>query len=197
MMIPGLQGAMLDMALGQFKKELKNPNSQVSKKFNGMLYGDPKTGSKGLLDQITDPQNLFSENKPVDTSKYKRKLHEALVDNSLNLIGSAAEGVGKAAGTYQSLLGDALMAITGSYQQGNLINPLAMMPAVAFGHKTKGGVYNILGQTAGDILHNTSKDIAYNREKDKQTELLLNEHPSGQYFDARKQLTKNTRGLTS
>ena len=209
----GIKEAIMNMALDQFKKELKNPNSDVSKKFNSMLYGDSESGDGGLFGKFTDG-SMFDEASSgsggggsdiiedtgtsqkysdVDTkmSKYKRSIPQMVLDNVLPAAGTVARTAGTGLNAYNSLLGNALIAVSNSMGSNGFDNPFAMATALGLGKNAKGAVQGaILGGT-GDIVENIGRDIKMEREKERETELLLHEKPPGQFYDSRKQLTKN------
>lgn len=198
--------AIMQMALKEFTKELKNPNSPASKKFKGMLYGDPSTGEGGLFEKFTDgsifdeksntkPTDEKSNTKPTEEeisaelSKYKRNAGQAALDNFLQGGGTVAKGAGKVWNAYHGLLGDALLAVTKSVQSQGYDNPFYMSPAVAAGRKALGNIGEIAGDTAGTIMQDVGKDVKSEREKEREVELLLRQRPSGQFYDARRKLT--------
>ena len=202
-----IQQAILDMAMKRFEKELSNPNSEVSKKFQGMLYGDPATGKKGLFDTFTDGSAFGNDetDNPLDPDEaqkqtdaavkeqmehYKRTPMQTVQDNLLSGLGTGARAAGKGFNIYNSLLGDALLAISQGVKSQGYDNAFAAAPAYAMGRKARGAIGDIALGAVGDILSNTGRDLKYEREKDKETELLLRSRPSGQFYDARKQLTK-------
>ena len=189
--------AIMQMALKEFTKEIKNPNSPVSKKFKGMLYGDPSTGEGGLFEKFTDG-SIFDEKsntKPTEEeisaelSKYKRNAGQAALDNLLQGGGTVAKGAGKVWNAYHGLLGDALLAVTKGVQSQGYDNPFYMSPAVAAGRKALGNIGEITGDTAGTIMQDVGKDVKSEREKEREVELLLRQRPSGQFYDARRKLT--------
>lgn len=209
----GIQQAILEMAIDKFGKELKNPNSELSKKFTGALFGDKASGTRGIFDEITDADSMkniltgeqdSSKDKNVQIpdrvrsaeeiaasmERYKRTPLEAFVDNALPTVGKVAKGVGTGVNAYHSLLGNALLAAHKSLQTPGYADPFAFAPVGAAGLQAKGSIAQVAGDTASEALHAISNDLKYNREKDKETEILLSERPSGQFYDARKQLSK-------
>lgn len=211
----GIQQAILEMAMERFGKELKNPNSELSKKFTGALFGDKTNGTRGIFDELTDmdamkgmltgqDQNASQEQAPdkirtaeeiaAAMDRYKRTPLEAFVDNALPTVGKVAKGVGTGVNAYHSLLGDALLAVQKGLQTPGYADPFALAPLAAAGLKAKGAIAQVAGDTTDSITHSVSNDLKYNREKDKETEILLSERPSGQFYDARKQLSKGQFG---
>lgn len=188
--------AIMQMAVKEFIKEVKDPNSPVAKKFKGMLYGDPDTGKGGLFEKFTD-SSMFDESstKPneeeiqTELSKYKRNAGQVALDNLLKGGGTLAKGAGKVWNAYHGLLGDALLAVTQGVQSKGYDNPFYMAPATAAGRKALGGIGEIAGDTAGTIMQDVGKDIKSEREKERDVELLLRQRPSGQFYDARRKLT--------
>lgn len=199
------------MAIDSFVKELKDPDSELSKKFTGALFGDKEKGTRGIFDDITDAdamKGLFTEqdqNTGQDQApdrirtadeieatmdKYKRTPLEAFIDNALPTVGKVAKGVGTGVNAYHSLLGDALLAVQKGLQTPGYADPFAMAPLAAAGLKAKGAIAQVAGDTTDSVTHSISNDLKYNREKDRQTELLLDVRPPGQFYDSRKQLTK-------
>lgn len=211
----GVQQAILEMAMEKFGKELKNPNSELSKKFTGALFGDKTSGTRGIFDELTDAdamkgmltgqdQNANQEQAPdrirtaeeiaAAMDRYKRTPLEAFIDNAVPTTGKIAKGVGTGINAYHSLLGDALLAVQKGLQTPGYADPFAMAPLAAAGLKAKGAIAQVAGDTTDSITHSVSNDLKYNREKDKETEILLSERPSGQFYDARKQLSKGQFG---
>lgn len=192
-----IKEAIMQMALKEFTKELKNPNSEVSKKFNTMLYGNQTTGEGGLFDKFTD-SSMFNNEQPrrsddeieEEMKRYRRNGWQVATDNIIPALGTAARTVGKGMNAYNSLLGDALIAVSNGVQSQGFDNPFAMTAALAAGKKARGAAIDVIGSGLGEIADNVSKDIKSEREKEREAELLLRERPSGQFYDARKQLTK-------
>lgn len=184
----------MQMALKQFTKELNNPNSPIAKKFNTMLYGDPNNpDDEGLFGKFTDGSQFddaTEENIQNELSRYKRSTGQAIADNVLQGLGTAAKGAGSAWNAYHGLLGDALLASSQAAQSPGYANPFVMVPTIAAGRKAAGQVGGIIGDTIGTILQDVGQDIKSEREKEREVELLLRQHPSGQFYDARRKLTK-------
>ena len=195
----GMEDIITKMAMREFTKELKDPNSLVSKKFNDLLYGNKKNGTPGLFEQYLK-EDMYSPSKAAEQSeqaiqadleRYKRTTGQAVIDNILPAVGTALKGTGGAVNAYKSLLGDALLAVSQGLGSEGFDNPFVMGNAAGLGKKATGAIANIGLNAAGDIATGISKDIKNEREKEKETELLLRERPSGQFYDSRKQLTKN------
>ena len=192
-----IKEAIMQMALKQFTNELKNPNSEVSKRFNSMLYGNKQTGEGGLFDKLTD-STTYTDKNPIhsegeiqqEMQHYKRTPSQAIIDNLMPSLATAADVAGTGIGTYKSLLGDALIAISEGVKSKGFDNPFAMATALGMGKKANGVVQNALFSGSAKILNDVSKDIKKEREKEREAELLLRERPSGQFYDARRQLTK-------
>ena len=194
--MPSMQDAIMQMALNAFKNELKNPNSEISKKFNSMLYGNPQTGEGGLFDKFTNGDMLNEQPKRSEAeiqeelNHYKRTPRQAISDNVLSSLGTAARTAGKSINAYDSLLGDALLAVSEGVGSKGFDNPFAMTAALGAGKKARGTVNDTLFSGAGKIVEDIGSDIKNEREKEREAELLLRERPSGQFYDARKQLSK-------
>lgn len=198
----GMEEVITQMAQKSFMKELNNPDSPIAKKFQDMLYGNKTTGQGGLFEKMLNeaPSTITQGDKPVARSNaeieaemqnYKRKTKETVLDNVLNSGGTLLKGAGDMAGGYHNLLGDALLAVSAGIASPGYSNPLFMAPAVVAGKKAKGMLWQKGLNTLGDVTKEVGSDLKHEREKDKETELLLRERPSGQFYDSRKQLTKN------
>ena len=198
----GMEEVITQMAQKSFMKELNNPNSPIAKKFQDMLYGNKTTGQGGLFEKMLNeaPSTITQGDKPVTRSNaeieaemqnYKRKTKETVLDNVLNSGGTLLKGAGDMAGGYHNLLGDALLAVSAGLGSQGFDNPFAMTAAAAAGKKAKGMLLQKGLNTLGDVTKEVGSDLKHEREKDKETELLLRERPSGQFYDSRKQLTKN------
>lgn len=193
-----MEDVITQMATKSFMKELKNPESPIAKKFNSMLYGDKTTGKGGLFEKYMNESMLDNPDKAktdeqvaTEMKNYSRTKGEAALDNTLSGVGTALKAGGNMANLYHGLLGDALIAVSQGLGSQGFDNPFAMATAAGLGKKALGGMTGLGLNAAGDIAQNVGTDIKQNREKNKETELLLRERPSGQFYDARKQLTKN------
>lgn len=184
-----MKEAILELALDKFKAEIANPASPVAIKFNTMLYGDPANNVKGLFDKFTNyDDGLPQPDVEEEIKRYKRTPLQTLEDNMLGTAGIAAKGAGDVVTGGSSLLGDALMRMSKS--NAPIQNPLAPFMGAA------GGVVNAGGKLAGGALgllgnaiSSMHKDIQNNREKEREAELLIREHPNGAFYDARRMLT--------
>jgi hypothetical protein len=192
--------AVKKLVFEKFTEQLKDPDSAISQEFNKTLYGDKATGKRGILERMSQGEGL--EDTPKDTmlsseqlneamKKYKRTAGQTAFDLAVPAVGTAAKAGTTAYNAYQSLLGDALLAVSQGLQSQGFDNPMALVPAAALATKAKGAVAATLGDAANTIAQGIAQDVKYNREKDKATELLISQNPSGQFFDARKQMTKN------
>lgn len=196
--------AVKKLVFKKFTEQLKDPNSEISQEFNKTLHGDKATGKRGILERMSQGEGL--EDTPKDTpkdtvlsgdqlneamKKYKRTAGQTAFDLAVPAVGTAAKAGTAAYNVYQSLLGDALLAVSQGLQSQGFDNPMALVPAAALATKAKGAVSATLGDAANTIAQGIAQDVKYNREKDKATELLMSQNPSGQFFDARKQMTKN------
>ena len=202
--------AIMQMAIEQFKKELKDPKSKASKKFSTILYGDPAAGTKGLFDKFTEyeeptvpvsaPTDAESDAEPElapDTSerdidseleRYKRSGLQIAGDVAGEALGTVHKGVGNITKNTGSILGDALIAL-GQSRQG-YANPLAPVATlVGSGMKVGGNVLGGASGILGEAIEAIGKDVRNNREKEREAELLLREHPNGAFYDARRKLT--------
>lgn len=195
-----LQDAIMQIALGKFQEELSNPNSPITKKFNETLFGNGKDDS-GLLYKFAS-DNAPSNNVPKrsdeeiaqEMKRYTRKPGEVIRDNVLSGTGRLIKGVGNAYNAYESLLGDALLAVNGAVANNaaasGMANPLILGAVPALGRKARGAIVKEGTDTTSDILNNIATDLKYDSEKRRQTEILLRERPTGKYYDARKQMSK-------
>ena len=188
-----IKEAILKMALKQFKRELSTPGSAVAAKFNTMLYGDPANGTPGLFDKFTeyDPKEgiMTEEQLQNEIGRYKRNLPQVAADVAGTTLSTLGQGVGKTIAGGSNLFGNALIAMSKS-RAGNIANPIAPLlgaagNVAAMGGKIAGGALNTVGKTIGAI----SNDIKSNREKEREAELLIREHPNGAFYDARRKLT--------
>ena len=64
----------MQMALKEFTKKLEDPNSEVSRKFNSMLYGNQQTGESGLFDKFTDGSMFNDENSKRTKDEIKKEM---------------------------------------------------------------------------------------------------------------------------
>lgn len=202
----GIREAIMNMALEKFTEELGNPNSDLSKKFTSMLYGNEQTGQKGTFDTLSEGGNsggAITEDSgtgrvttnDVDIKakmkNYKRSIPQMIIDNVLPAGATVARTAGAGLNTYNSLLGDALIAVSNGLGSNGFDNPFAMAAALGLGKKAKGVVQGAILSGVGNIAENVGRDIKMEREKERETELLMREKPPGQFYDSRKQLTKN------
>jgi len=185
--------AIMQVALDKFKNELSNPNSPVAKKFNTMLYGDPTQKIQGLFDKLTeyaDPSNEPRRDLDDELRRYKRTPLQAAGDIAGTAIGTIGKGAGDTIRNTGSIIGDALMSLSRGPAQGGIQNPLAPVGTLIGGTIKAGS--NLIGGTTGmlgEAISAVTKDIRNNREKERETELLLREHPNGAFYDARRKLT--------
>lgn len=198
-----LKEAIMKLAMDKFMDELKNPNSMVSKKFNSMLFGDPAAGTPGLFEQelnnlATTVTGGSGKSAPTDkeiddeVARYKRSTGEAIATNGLNVLGEAAGAAGNAYSLYNGLLGDALLAVSGGLKTNGYTSPFFMAPAIAAGKKAKGGIAQVVGNSASNISKGIAADIKNNNEKDRETELLIRQHPNNGFYESRRSLNRNT-----
>lgn len=181
----------------EFAKELKKPDSPIAKKFRETLFGVNGDGQGGMFEKALNGQ--FDDKKPRMSDdevkkamgSYKRKGWQTVLDNVLPTVGTTVQTIGDVGNVRNSLLGDALLAMSNAIQQPGFANPLPLMPVVAAGKKARGGIEHLLGTGVNTIATDISKDIKHNREKENEAELLLRERPSGQFYDARRKLTTN------
>lgn len=192
--------AMIKQAVKSFEKELENPNSTVYKRFQSILKGDPTKGVRGLYDDMLEPgfgqpQQVSPEEQEKalqdNLGRYKRTAGQKVLDAAGTVTANVAEGAGNAWNMYHDLLGDALLAMSKPQQSQywSPVNEGSMLPYV-LGMKAKGGVGKIVGDTVGKSISEIQKRAAYERERDKETEILLREHPNGLYFDAQRKLSQ-------
>lgn len=202
--------AIMQMAIEQFKKELKDPKSKASKKFSTILYGDPAAGTKGLFDKFTEYEEpIVPVSTPTDAKsdaeselapdaserdidaelkRYKRSGLQIAGDVAGEVLGMVHKGVGNITKNTGSILGDALIAL-GQSRQG-YANPLAPVATlVGSGMKIGGNVLGGASGILGEAIEAIGKDVRNNREKEREAELLLREHPNGAFYDARRKLT--------
>ena len=187
---------VMQLALNQFINELKNPSSNVTKKFNTMLYGDPATGTKGLFDTftsytITDAVQVEQRIKD-ELARYKRSSGQIAGDAALTAASALGKGAGDVISKGSSLLGSALSSM--GKGGGQIQNPLAPILNAAGGALAAGGAaIGGAASTVGNALGAIHKDISNNREKEREAELLIRERPSGAFYDARRKLTTGVK----
>lgn len=193
----GMQELVMEFAMKEFAKELKKPDSPIAKKFRETLFGVNGDGQGGMFEKALNGR--FDDKKPRMSDdevkkamgSYKRKGWQTVLDNVLPTVGTTVQTIGDVGNVRNSLLGDALLAMSSAIQQPGFANPLPLMPVVAAGKKARGGIEHLLGTGVNNIATDISKDIKHNREKENEAELLLRERPSGQFYDARRKLTTN------
>ena len=187
---------VMQLALDQFINELKNPSSNVTKKFNTMLYGDPVTGTKGLFDTFTSytlPDAVEKEKRvQAELDRYKRSGGQIAGDAALTAASALGKGAGNVISKGSSLLGSALSSM--GKGGGRIQNPLAPILNAAGGALAAGGAaIGGAASTVGNALDAIHKDIVSNREKEREAELLIRERPSGAFYDARRKLTTGVK----
>lgn len=210
----GLKEMLMDMALEKFMDELKNPNSPTAQKFDTIMNGDPANGVEGVFDKLTKQMSTIADDdnsqpasaqtiNPKDiealSKNYKRSTGQAVLDNVLRSSGTVLKGAGKGFNIYNSLLGDAMLAMQQSMNGSNAYSsPFFAMTPTALGIKARGAIGETIGDTAGTVLQDVSLDLQGNREKNIQTALMLagKDGPPSAIFDSRKQMTKMQQGST-
>lgn len=192
-------------AVKAFEKELENPKSSLNKQLVDLLNGTNgqpgiyKNIFEGLTPKMPTPvaNPSSSQPDPAQTEqelirnmrRYMKSPAEHVATGVANVAANAASGLGNAFGAANIGLGDAILAMTRS--PGNYVNPGANAAAAfAAGKTTRGTVGKVIGDSVANTIKSIVGDVDASRERDKQTELLLRERPSGQFFDSRKQLTK-------
>jgi len=207
---------VIDMALKLFIKEALDPNSPVHKMIvekvgdvagnmigsalgmgsNGGKGSPASQGAQGAEGASTDastgaPTSTRSEEEiQAEMLRYRRNPFQMAVDTVLPAAANIAKGAGTAAKGYNSLLGNALMAVSQGLQSPGFSNPFAMAPAMAAGAQAKGLVQEAAGDTIHDTLKYWANDLKSNREKEQNIELLLREHPSGAYYEDKGKTTR-------
>lgn len=193
-----IQDTIFKMAMNQFEKELRNPSSPIAIKFKTMLYGDPATGAKGIFDEWTNPANYMPPDekeleakRQAEIDRYKRTPKQTALDIGFGTAGTLGKGLGDTLSEGSSIFGDALAAMSKS--RNGFGSPFGPLPELIGGAAKVGG--KLLGgvaSTVGNALTNIGKDLKSNREMEREAELLIRERPNGQFYDARKQLSKGT-----
>ena len=212
-----MEQLLTQFAMKMFENELKNPNSSVTQQFKEMLFGGPN--NEGAVTNAIDSMTPEGQKKAKKLAEkeakkadkqckqelekafnnYRRSDKEAFQDNAMQAAGTASKAAGNIFGLYDNLLGDALLAVSGSMTTPGYTNHLAMAPSIAAGQKFKGGMKAGIGNAVGDIIGNIGKDLSMNRETDRQTRLMLESQgsdinvPSG-YWDLRKQANNIVAG---
>lgn len=187
------KGGLYDTLLQQAKAELEK-NKPLTDEEKKQLEEEAKKAAKQEARQEAKQKQLEKAELEKEIKGYKRTTGQAILDNVLQSTGTISKGAGKAFGAYNSLLGDALIAISNGITTPGYSNPLFMMPALAAGKKARGAIGNIAGDTAGTVFQDVGRDLRYNREKDKMTEMMLKHDLNGASIDALKQLTKQSAG---
>lgn len=114
----------------------------------------------------------------------------------LDLIGDLSRGAGQAYNGYNSILGSALSAMAANMIPASEAavygNPmLATAPMVAAPMLAKGYVANIAGNVISDFTKGLSSDIMAEAQREKLNKSLVEQHPSGYYYNAMNQLREH------
>lgn len=191
----GMEQMITQFAMKMFEQELQDPNSAVTQRFKDLLFGD--SGSvTSAMESMTPEEQKKAERKERSREKkamekrrqqtdeayndYKRTTGEKFMDNALPTAGAVAQTLGNMSGIYNSLLGDALLAVS----QANAANgqPLLndMAPGVAMTMKLKGGLGQALGNGVAQALNGIGADLKTGRDKERNAKLMLDMQGAGQ-----------------
>lgn len=165
------------------KKYIKNKIVGDLVKDDGAL-SSPKLGSlwnksATTVDPVLDDKVVASRMKPYQKGLWKDVLYG---------VGSAAgdiiEGAGDVIGTRQSLLGDALSALSHVADSPGYVNPLnAAVAPISIGRKMSGYTAKKFGEVANTALHDVIDPLKKHRDLMRNAELLIRERPNTGFYN--------------
>lgn len=129
-----------------------------------------------------------------DPKNYHTPWHDVAVEEGLKGVGAIVKGVNDYTAAKHSILGAALLAAAKSAvpaqaaaMYGNPYEAGAIMSGVP--HGAQAAKSTIIGNVINGVLGSTARNIRDTNEKNREVDLLVDEHPSGQFYDAQRKLT--------
>lgn len=165
------------------KKYIKNKIVGDLVKEGGAL-SSPKLGS--LWNKSATPVDPVLDDKVV--AERMKPYQKGLWKDVLYGVGSAAgdliEGAGDIVGTRQSLLGDALSALSHVADSPGYVNPLnAAVAPISIGKKRSGYTLQKAGEVVNTALHDVIDPLKKHRDLMRNAELLIRERPNTGFYN--------------
>ena len=162
-----------------FKVLLKDP---AIKEMTGLDKSDSK---KGGAKEVAKSADDASEAALLKGRKaLKKSFLPTLGGGIVDAFGTGVEAAGDIYGAKESLLGDALLAMTGLYNSPGYVNPAASgMAPIAAAQKAKGYGFQRGGQAVNDAIHAIKDPLERRADENRSIELLLTEKPNTGYYD--------------
>lgn len=146
-------------------------------------------GSDGLLDSLlgkADEQVNGISDKDVEErmKPYKKTILQDILYGGASAGADIFKGYKNYQATKESLLGDALLAMSHMTDSPGYSNPLtAAMAPVYAAQKIKGVGHQLTGDTAHKAIHDIADPLREGAERRLSTELLIRENPNAGFYD--------------
>lgn len=160
---------------------------------------------KEIIEGKTDRGKLYrrkfieAANKGGDTSGIDKQEHspeeyavsfkDRAIPMALRGGAAAVDAVGKGYNLYNSVLGQALLAMSQSAvpQRSAEIygNPYAAgAPIAAAPYMIKGGLAKVASDAVSGFMNDAAEEIANNAERDRMAKIMVEQNPSGSFYDS-------------
>lgn len=165
---------------------------------DGLIDGVLKNASR----EINGPSEEDKKRYEADVKERLKPYKKTFLQDALYGGASAGADVFKGVQDYRavkdSLLGDALLAMSHIADSPGYVNPLtAAVAPMAAAQKVKSAGNQILGDTAHKAIHDIADTLREGAERRLSTELLIRENPNAGFYDYnrhRSNVYNNQRG---